>query len=99
VFRRKPKCRHIEKRLLTLFLDDSKPGKFHITVKNEAMVDAHGYGYVPQAVVPRWHNQFVRIIISRGFLRCSFNSNGQSRASNRGTSNSTDSHAFLLLNP
>lgn len=33
-------CRHFRKRLLTLLLDGSKSGKFLISVKNEAMVDA-----------------------------------------------------------
>ena len=38
-------CRYFRKRLLTLFLDGSKSGKFQISVKDEAIVDALGYEY------------------------------------------------------
>ena len=39
-------CRHFRKRLLTLFLDNLKSGKFLISVKDEATVDALGYELV-----------------------------------------------------
>jgi hypothetical protein len=44
--------RHSEKRLLTLFLDTLKPGKFQITVKNVAAVDVHGYVYYLKWIMP-----------------------------------------------
>jgi hypothetical protein len=48
------------------------------------------------AVMPIQHHSIMRIIIQRGLLCCSFNSNGQSRASNRRTSNSTNPALFYF---
>ncbi len=82
---------------LTLFLDTWKPGKFHIGVKNEAMVDAlwicislsHCGIEVSHCVV---YSYFcVRL------LRCSFYSNGHTRASECGMSNSYRLSRFLVL--
>jgi hypothetical protein len=60
------------------------------------MVDAHGCVIASNVDYTNRCILVCRYTYRRGLLRCSFNSNGQSRASNRGTSNSTDSTLFYV---
>jgi hypothetical protein len=88
--------RHSEKRLLTLFLGFLKPGKFQCYCQECSNSRCSWVCLLPKADYTILACPLLCYTYRRGLLRCSFNSNGQSRASESGTSNSTDSHAFFM---
>ena len=85
----------MEKRLLSACFDTLKSGSFN-PVKNKATVDAHGYViYSPHCIYTSVNRYGVGVLhIGVGFDVARFDGMGDARASECGTSNSTDSHAF-----
>ena len=71
-------------RLLTLCFDVQESGSSNDNCQKQGNDDAHVY-------------VSTLIYIRRGLRRCSFRQLGDARASERGTSDNTDPHAFLCV--